>query len=269
MPRWVNLLPNKMPLPFHKKKFFGQHFLHDQQIIHDIVDSFALKFDDRVVEIGPGAGALTTVLLQRLKFLDAIEIDQEIIPFLQNNCHHVDNLRIHHADVLKFDFRQFNDIRLVGNLPYNISTPILFHLVKNVAFIRDMNFMLQREVAERITATAGSKVYGRLSVMMQYYFEVNLGMQIPATAFTPEPKVISSLVRFIPRSRTFFNGALLGNIVRDAFSQRRKTLANGLKKYITAKQLTALNIDPCARPEILTVDQFVCIARWLEQNPIN
>ena len=249
-----------MLIPSIKKKSLGQHFLHNRQIAERIVDTMMLQSDDKVVEIGPGAGALTTILLNKLKNLEVIEIDQEVIPFLQKNCHHADHLQIYRADVLKFNFHQFNyRFRLIGNLPYNISTPILFHLTQYLTQIRDMYFMLQKEVAERLVAGPGSKIYGRLSVMMQYYFEVVSIMHIPPTVFTPPPKVDSSLVKFLPRLSVSTN-LLLSNIVRDAFGMRRKTLTNSLRKYITAQQLEELGIDPKLRPEMLGVAQFVRIA---------
>ena len=250
-----------MLTPPIKKKSLGQHFLHDRRVAESVVNAMMLQLDDRVVEIGPGAGALTTILLAKLKSLEVIEIDGEIIPFLQANCHHADHLYIHRADVLKFNFHQFDyRFRLIGNLPYNISTPILFYLTKYLAQISDMYFMLQKEVADRVVAHPGSKVYGRLSVMMQYHFEVVSIMDIPPTVFTPAPKVDSSVVRFLPRPPVLPSSALLGDIVRDAFCMRRKTLSNGLRKYITAQQLEELGIDPKLRPEMLGVAQFVRIA---------
>lgn len=255
-----------MLTPSIKKKAFGQHFLHNRRIAESIVDTMMLQPDDRVVEIGPGAGALTTILLTRLKSLEVIEIDEEVIPFLQRNCCHTNHLHIYHADVLKFDFHQFDyRFRLIGNLPYNISTPILFYLTQYLPQIRDMYFMLQREVAERIIANPGSKIYGRLSVMMQYHFEVASIMSISPAVFTPAPKVDSSLVKFLPRLPVSPN-PLLGNIVRDAFCMRRKTLTNSLRRYITAQQLAALNIDPKLRPEMLEVAQFVRIADEVARN---
>jgi len=262
----------KIMLP-RKKKSLGQHFLHDQNILRKIVELIAPNPHDNLIEIGPGAGALTTKLLPLVNSLDVIELDQDIIPELEKNCGHNQKLRVHLIDVLQVDFTQFKaPIRLVGNLPYNISTPLLFHLIKNIKIaatyplIKDMHFMLQKEVAERITASPGSKIYGRLSVMLQYYCEVKLLLHIGSGAFFPAPKVASAFIRLIPRK----NPAVIASdenkfsdIVRDAFNQRRKTIANSLKPYLTASQLEQIGINPELRPEQLSVEEFVKIT-WIK-----
>jgi 16S rRNA (adenine1518-N6/adenine1519-N6)-dimethyltransferase len=251
-----------------KKKSLGQHFLHDQNIIRKIVSLIAPKNLEHLVEIGPGGGALTAKLLPLVNSLDVIELDKEVIPSLEKNCGYSSKLRVHLADVLKIDFRQFQaPIRLVGNLPYNISTPLLFYLSKNIVLIQDMHFMLQKEVAERIAALPGTKTYGRLSVMFQYYCETKLLLYIGSGAFSPAPKVDSIFIKFIPRKSrlvTVHSESNLSNVVRSAFNQRRKTLLNSLKSYITARQLENLGIDPKLRPEQLTVDEFVQISNELE-----
>lgn len=246
-----------------KKKFLGQHFLHEQNIIRQIVNLIVPKVEESLIEIGPGAGALTTKLLPLVKTLDVIELDQEIIPILEKNCLYSPKLQIHLADVLQVDFTNFPaPLRLVGNLPYNISTPLLFLLLKNIHLIKDMHFMLQKEVGERMVATPGTKTYGRLSVMLQYYCEIKLLLCIGSGAFSPAPKVDSVFMRLVPRTSptiTASNLEQLSMIVRFAFGKRRKTIANSLKPYITPLQLQTLGIDPSSRPEQLSVEQFALI----------
>jgi len=253
---------------WHKKKSLGQHFLHDQYIIQKIIKAIMPQPIDHIIEIGPGAGVLTTKLLST-NSLDVIEVDQEIIPILEKNCDYAPNLHIHTQDVLKVDFTQFQaPMRIVGNLPYNISTPLLFHLIKNIGLTKDWHFMLQKEVADRIVATPGSKTYGRLSVMLQYYCETKILFQIGSGAFSPPPKVDSAFVRFLPRKYHIvtLDENKLSEIVRQAFSQRRKTITNSLKHYFTTKQLTTLGIDPKSRPEQLSVDKFVLLSNGYSNN---
>lgn len=247
-----------------KKKHLGQHFLHDQNIIKRIIKFIAPQPHENLIEIGPGAGALTVELLPYTSSLDVIELDRDVIPVLESNCEYAANLHVHVADVLKVDFAKFNPpLRLVGNLPYNISTPLLFHLLKYVVSIQDMHFMLQEEVAERIVALPGSKIYGRLSVMLQYYCQVDLLMKVGARSFAPPPKVNSAFVRLVPRQQPFVRVVDETNfslVVRAAFSQRRKTVANSLKKIIAASVLEKIGINPELRPEKLSVDEFVLIS---------
>lgn len=247
-----------------KKKSLGQHFLHDKNILGQLVDFINPQLSDNLIEIGPGAGALTTRLLPLITLLDVIELDRDIIPVLEKNCDYSPKLHIHSTDVLRVDFAQFQpQIRVVGNLPYNISTPLLFHLIKNIGLIKDMHFMLQKEVAERIAAPPGSKTYGRLSVMLQYHCEAQLLLHVSPGAFSPPPKVESAFIRLIPRKHPIM-AALdknkLSEIVRDAFCQRRKTISNSLKKHITMQQLEKIGIDPTLRPEQLTVKDFALIS---------
>jgi 16S rRNA (adenine1518-N6/adenine1519-N6)-dimethyltransferase len=249
------------------KKFLGQHFLHDPGVLEKIVDFIAPQTLDHLVEIGPGEGALTARLLPLVNSMDVIEIDPEVIPTLKENCKNQKNLRVCIADVLRVDFAQFSaPLRLVGNLPYNISTPLLFKAIEYISVVKDMHFMLQKEVAERIVASPGSKIYGRLSVMLQYYCEIKLLLHVGSGAFFPPPKVSSAFIRLIPRKRhsvTAQNEKLLSEIVRDAFGKRRKTILNGLKKYITAAQLEEIGINPRLRPEQLGVDDFVLISNFI------
>lgn len=254
---------------FHKKKFLGQHFLHDQKIIEKIINFIAPEISDHMIEIGSGTGALTTKLLLHVNCLDVIELDREVIPELKKNCKFSEKLHVHIADVLKFDFTKFQaPIRIVGNLPYNISTPLLFKTIENIELIKDLHFMLQKEVAERIVATPGSKTYGRLSVMIQYYFDVELLLQVGSGAFSPPPKVESAFIKLVPRKNhrvIAHDKKLLSEIVRTAFCARRKTIANGLKKYITTEQLKKLEISPTLRPEQLSVDEFVVISNFVNK----
>jgi 16S rRNA (adenine1518-N6/adenine1519-N6)-dimethyltransferase len=250
-----------------KKKSLGQHFLHDPRIIEQIVDYVAPQPADHIVEIGPGAGALTSKLLPLVNSMDVVEIDHSVIPELKKNCENSEHLRICIGDVLRVDFAKFpSPLRLVGNLPYNISTPFLFKAVKNIDAVKDMYFMLQKEVAERIVASSGSKVYGRLSIMLQYYCEVELLLHVGSGAFSPPPKVDSAFIRLIPRKHYSIvaqDRELFGEIVRAAFCQRRKVISNGLKKYISASQLKEVGIDPVLRPEQLLVDDFVRISNFV------
>lgn len=251
-----------MLLPKTRKKYLGQHFLMDKNFIEKIVNFLKLDPLDHFIEIGPGAGNLTIHLLEKLELLHVIEFDHEIIPLLKQNCNYSPKLKIYQEDVLKVDFGQFRSpFRIVGNLPYNISTPILFHLVRSNQMISDMHLMFQREVAERIVATPGSKVYGRLSVMMQYYFKTEMVLQVPPQVFSPPPKIDSIFIRFIPKKLPALDNQLFGDIVRTAFTMRRKTLGNAVGRYITPSQLMTLGIDPKLRPENLDIDAFMKITK--------
>jgi 16S rRNA (adenine1518-N6/adenine1519-N6)-dimethyltransferase len=250
-----------------RKKFLGQHFLHDPKVLERIVRLIAPGLSDHLIEIGPGEGALTARLLPLVYSMDVIELDRDVIPRLKNNCNNSNNLHIYMGDVLHIDFAQFQKpLRLVGNLPYNISTPLLFKAIEGINLIKDMHFMLQKEVAERIVAPSGSKIYGRLSVMVQYYCEVELLLNVGSGAFSPPPKVDSAFIRLIPRksySVMAQNEKLLGEIVRAAFCQRRKIISNGLKKYVVASQLEEISINPMLRPEQLQINEFVLISNYI------
>lgn len=249
------------------RKRFGQHFLHDQQIIARIVQSIAPKPDDNIVEIGPGLGALTTQLLPLAKKMDVVELDRDVIPELSSQCKSLGELVVHQADALKFNFAELapqnKKLRIVGNLPYNISTPLLFHLLEQAEVIQDMFFMLQKEVVDRICAKPNEDAYGRLSVMMQYYCQADELFIVKPGAFNPPPKVDSAVVRLVPHTKQpqiAKNITLFATIVREAFNHRRKTLRNCLKNFISADQLSELGIDPIQRPEELSVEEFVSIA---------
>ncbi|HSE11902.1 MAG TPA: 16S rRNA (adenine(1518)-N(6)/adenine(1519)-N(6))-dimethyltransferase RsmA [Rudaea sp.] len=251
------------------RKRFGQHFLHDQGILRRIVEAIAPKPDDRLVEIGPGEGALTLPLLRAAGHLTAIELDRDLIESLAARARGVGDLNIISADVLTVDFGALaNDgqLRIVGNLPYNISTPILFHCLDHAAAIRDMHFMLQKEVVDRMAAPPGSKTYGRLSVMLQLRCTVEPLFKVPPGAFRPPPKVDSAIVRLTPLPASALPDAdarLIERLVRAAFGQRRKTLSNALRDLATAQQIDAAGIDPRARAEQLAPSAFVALARQL------
>ena len=224
----------------HKKRF-GQNFLQDETVIDRIVAVIALTADDHVVEIGPGLGALTKAILPHLNRLDVIEIDRDLILKLNKLADADSKLSIHLQDALKFDFKSLHKanqkLRIIGNLPYNISTPMIFHLLKQPQIIQDMHFMLQKEVVQRIAATPNSSRYGRLSVMVQYSCKVEALFTVPASAFYPVPKVESAIVRIAPYETPLDiakDFKLFETLVREAFNHIRKTLQNALKKQITA-----------------------------------
>ena len=251
------------------RKRFGQHFLHDPGILARIVAAIAPKPDDCLVEIGPGEGALTLPLLRAAGKLTAIELDRDLIEPLRDKTREIGHLTIVNADVLTVNFSALaagRRIRLVGNLPYNISTPILFHCLEHTAAIDDMHYMLQKEVVDRMAAAPGSKTYGRLSVMLQLRCTVEPLLKVPPGAFRPPPKVDSAVVRLVPRPAHELpdvDFALVANLVRAAFGQRRKTLSNALSEYATAAQIDAAGIDPRARAEQLPPEAYVALARAL------
>ena len=250
------------------RKRFGQNFLHDEAVITDIIAAISPQKDQHLVEIGPGRGALTAALLADSARLDVIELDRDLVPILKNQFSESTNLYIHQADALEFDFKQLqqNDkkLRVIGNLPYNITTPLLFHLLDQATLIEDMCFMLQKEVVERICAAPGNKSYGRLSIMIQYQCMAEQLFIVPPTAFDPPPKVDSAIIYLQPRKQ-FVGGDVciktLGTLVTQAFSQRRKTIANTLKNSVSLSELERQGIDPKQRPETLSVEQYVALAQ--------
>lgn len=252
------------------KKSFGQHFLHDTRYVEDIVRAVAPQPGDTLVEIGPGEGALTLPLLAAAGALTAIELDTDLIPALTARASAVGALTIIQADVLKIDFGALARdcggarLRIAGNLPYYISSPILFHCIAHAAAIRDMHFMLQKEVVDRMAAAPGSKVYGRLSVMLQLACHVVPLFKVPPTAFRPPPKVDSAVVRLVPRAAHELpdvDAESLQHVVKAAFGQRRKTLANALRGVLDTAAIRATGIDPQARAETLAPVDFVRLAR--------
>jgi 16S rRNA (adenine1518-N6/adenine1519-N6)-dimethyltransferase len=222
-----------------------------------------------MIEIGPGLGALTQPLIKQLNHLHVVEIDRDIIVWMQG-FYPADKITIHNSDVLKFDFTSFDQpIRIVGNLPYNISSPILFHLLENTTQIIDMHFMLQKEVVERMVAAPSTSAYGRLSVMLQYHLQMEYLITVPPEAFKPAPKVESAFVRCIPYKTPPYvaqDVLLFGKVVSAAFGQRRKTLRNTLKDYLNDDDFTQLGIDSQQRAENLAVADYVRIANHLISN---
>lgn len=254
------------------RKRFGQNFLQDQSVIDDIVAAFDPQAGQHLIEIGPGRAALTIPLLQQGDQLDVIELDRDLVPLLEARLAIYPHLTIYQADALTFNFRSLQNqqekLRIIGNLPYNITTPLLFHLLDQSDCIEDMFFMLQREVVERICAQPGTKRYGRLSIMVQYRCQAELLFIVPPEAFEPIPKVESAIIYLHPLAERIGGDVdiqALGQVVTQAFSQRRKTIANTLKNLVGLEILIASGIDLEQRPETITVVQYVEITRtWLE-----
>ena len=248
------------------RKRFGQNFLVDGGIIGAIVSAIDPQRGDTVVEIGPGLGAITEPLMARLDHLHVVEIDRDLIARLKKQ-HPPGRMTIHEGDALAFDFASIGrDLRLVGNLPYNISTPLLFHLAEYVGVVRDMHFMLQKEVVERMVAVPGDGDFGRLSVMLQYRFHLEWLIDVPPESFDPPPKVQSAVVRLIPKDvaeLTAKDMTQFSRIVQTAFAQRRKMLRNTLKGVLDDAGFTTLGISPTLRPEDLAVEDYVRIANYL------
>ena len=248
------------------RKRFGQNFLADRGIINAIVSAIDPQRGDTVVEIGPGLGAITEPLLARLDHLHVVEIDRDLIARLKKQ-HPPARVTIHEGDALDFDFAGIgNDLRLVGNLPYNISTPLLFHLAEYVGIVRDMHFMLQKEVVERMVAVPGESDFSRISVMLQYRFHLEWLIDVPPESFDPPPKVQSAVVRLIPKDVSELNAKSqekLSQVVQTAFSQRRKMLRNTLKGTLSDAGFAELGIDPTRRPEDIAVADYVRIANYL------
>jgi 16S rRNA (adenine1518-N6/adenine1519-N6)-dimethyltransferase len=249
------------------RKRFGQHFLRDQRIIQQIVAAIAPQPGQNLLEIGPGLGALTLPVLQISGSLAAIEVDRDVIPLLQESAKDTGDLLIYQKDVLNFDLSVAatgkHQLRVFGNLPYNISTPLLFHLIKFIPYISDMHFMLQKEVAERLASTPGKKSYSRLSVMAQYHYQIQQLIDVPPHAFKPAPRVDSRVIRMIPYKIAPYPAndyTRFETIVKQAFGQRRKTLRNslsGLKQPIPEEVWSKLHIDPQQRAENLSVEDYV------------
>ena len=250
------------------RKRFGQHFLRDPGVIDAIIRAIAPAEGDRIVEIGPGDAALTRPLARRVSALHAVELDRDLASRLRREFADYANVTIHEADALTFDYAALGDsLRLVGNLPYNISTPLLFALVDHREHILDMHFMLQKEVVDRMAAEPGSKAYGRLGIMLGCHFEVEALFDVDRLAFDPPPEVTSSVVRLRPHAAGTFdirNEALLSRLVAQAFSQRRKTIRNALRNTVDEATLEAVGIDPRLRPEAVPIASYVRLANTLE-----
>jgi len=248
------------------RKRFGQHFLHDRGVIGRIAAALAPRPGDRLVEIGPGTGALTRELLARVAHLDAVELDRDLVARLRTEFP-ADKLTLHSADALKFDFCRLaktgQKLRLIGNLPYNISTPLLFHVLDQAGCIQDMLFMLQKEVVTRLGAAPGGKDYGRLSVMIQYRCAVEKLFDVASGAFTPPPQVDSAVVRLVPHAAppvTVNDPDRFARLVQAAFASRRKVLRNTLKNFLRAEEMQALGIDPTRRAETLSLAEFAALS---------
>ena len=255
------------------RKRFGQHFLHDPAVIRRIIDAVAPRSGERVVELGPGRGALTFGLLEHAQRLDAIEIDRDLARLLEADPRAQGRLRVHVGSMLDTDFARLRGqgpkLRIVGNLPYNVSTPVLFHLLGQRGAVEDMHFMLQKEVVDRMSAAPGGREYGRLTVMLAAYAEVEALFEVGPGAFRPAPKVRSAIVRLRPSTEPRFalgSDAALRTLATAAFSHRRKTLRNGLKGLLGAEDIDACGIDPQLRPEMLAPEQFGRLALRYERN---
>lgn len=255
----------------HKaRKRFGQNFLHDTAIIDRIVRAIHPQPNERLLEIGPGRGALTDGLLNSGAQLDVIELDQDLIPLLKLRFGLNPAFHLHQGDALKFNFSELVTggqlLRVVGNLPYNISTPLIFHLLSHAKVIKDMHFMLQKEVVERMAAEPGSGDWGRLTIMVQYFCQVEHLFNVPPECFSPAPKVDSAIVRLTPYKELPYpakDHSLLEQVVREAFNQRRKTLRNTLKRLLPAEAIAKTGVDANLRPEQLSLTEFVKLADQL------
>jgi len=255
------------------RKRFGQNFLHDSYIISQIVAAIHPQPDQFLVEIGPGLGALTGPVLQQAGALTVIELDRDLAERLLQHPEFMHKLTLYQADALRFDFRRLRgedprQLRIFGNLPYNISTPLMFHLFEYAEHIQDMHFMLQKEVVQRLAAGPGSKAYGRLSVMAQYFCDIIPVLEVPPESFRPAPKVDSAVVRLVPKVRRSIEAVSLrwlNRICTEGFSQRRKTIRNCFKQLLSSDELQQLGLDPGLRPENLTLEQFVLLANRLAQ----
>jgi len=251
------------------RKRFGQNFLHDPGVIERIIRAIHPKPDEAIVEIGPGLGAITEEILAVNPKLQVVELDRDLIPVLRTKFFNYPEFRIHEADALKFDFSQLVDekpLRIVGNLPYNISTPLIFHLLSQTGVVQDMHFMLQKEVVQRMAAVSGDNNYGRLGIMTQYFCKVQPLFEVGPGAFRPSPKVDSAIVRLVPHAQLPHPAKDLGTlqaVVRTAFNARRKTLRKALGGLVTIEQLQALGINDGLRPENLSLADFVSIADLL------
>ncbi|MDH5517513.1 MAG: 16S rRNA (adenine(1518)-N(6)/adenine(1519)-N(6))-dimethyltransferase RsmA [Gammaproteobacteria bacterium] len=252
------------------RKRFGQNFLIDNRVIDLIIQSINPRADQTLVEIGPGLGALTLPLLKKAGKLNVVELDRDVIPLLKKTCDGAGELIVHNVDVLEFDFNslltEHNKLRLIGNLPYNISTPILFKLLEYAEHIDDMFFMLQKEVVKRMAAAPDSGAYGRLSIMLQYHCKVTELFMVPPEAFDPAPKVDSAIINLQPRTPEcpVSNYPLLQKLVKQAFSTRRKTIKNTLKNLCTAEQLEAAGINPALRPENISPLSYFKLTNYID-----
>ncbi|MFU2128350.1 16S rRNA (adenine(1518)-N(6)/adenine(1519)-N(6))-dimethyltransferase RsmA [Gallibacterium anatis] len=266
---------SKTHLGHTARKRFGQNFLHDDQIIQSIVAAINPQANDFLIEIGPGLGALTEPVAEQIEHLTVIELDRDLAERLRHHPFLHQKLTVIEQDVMRFDFQQLaqqaeKPLRIFGNLPYNISTPLMFHLFQYHNVIQDMHFMLQKEVVNRLCAGPNSKAYGRLTIMAQYFCQVIPVLEVPPSAFKPAPKVDSAVVRLVPHKvlpHPVKDLYWLNRVCTQAFNQRRKTLRNSLMDLFTAEQLTELGIKLTDRAENLTIADYARLANWLADNP--
>ncbi len=265
---------DKKHLGHQAKKRFGQNFLHNESVISDIVDAINPDKGENLVEIGPGLGALTEPVIERAGKISVVELDRDLAHRLRHHPFIAKDLTIYETDALSFDFATLANkdtlLRIFGNLPYNISTPLIFHLLTFKDTVKDMHFMLQKEVVDRMAACPNSKAYGRLSIMTQYQCQVIPVMEIGPEAFKPAPKVDSAIVRLIPHTKIdnpVKDISALNTVCITAFNQRRKTIRNSFKKLINETQLIELAIDPNLRPENLCLKEYVKLANFIVDNP--
>jgi 16S rRNA (adenine1518-N6/adenine1519-N6)-dimethyltransferase len=250
------------------RKRFGQNFLKDDGVLHQIMHAIDPQPDDAMVEIGPGLAAMTRLLLQSLNHLHVVELDRDLVARLKKNFD-PQRLTVHEGDALQFDFASIpaapgKKLRVVGNLPYNISSPLLFHLAQIAPQVSDQHFMLQKEVVERMVAAPGSKTYGRLSVMLQWRYHMELLFVVPPTAFDPPPRVDSAIVRMIPLAQPLAcDQERLEQVVTKAFSQRRKVIRNCLSGMFSEQELQDAGVDPQLRPEAVPLEGYVTLANRL------
>jgi len=253
------------------RKRFGQHFLHDRSVIDRILRAIDPQAGDSLIEIGPGQGALTYPLLQRCDRLTAIELDRDLVPILEQKSQAFGQLEVINADILEFELSSIagvDKLRLVGNLPYNISTPLMFHLLESAHLIDDMHFMVQKEVAQRIVANPGDSSYGRLSVMLQYRCQCQYLFDVAPASFSPPPRVDSAVIRLLPLDQPeheIGDYASFAKIVLAAFGQRRKTILNSLKSILDRETIIDCDIDPAMRAENLGIADFAKLSRALIQ----
>lgn len=271
-------LNSKKHLGHTARKRFGQNFLHDMNVIHNIVAAINPKKEQFLLEIGPGLGALTEPVAELVDKLTVVELDRDLAERLRHHPFLNHKLTIIEQDALRFNFRDYFEslelkgqgVRIFGNLPYNISTPLMFHLFQFHDLVTDMHFMLQKEVVKRLCAAPNSKAYGRLTIMAQYYCQVMPVLEVPPTAFKPAPKVDSAVVRLVPYKvlpHPVKDIYWLNRVTTQAFNQRRKTLRNALSSLFRVEQLDALGIDLNARAENLAIADYVRLANWLYDNP--
>ena len=263
-------MSNKVHLGHTARKRFGQNFLTDHNIINSIVGAIAPDDEHVMVEIGPGLGALTEPVAENIEKLTVVELDKDLVERLQIHPTLKDKLDIHQGDALQFDFSQLvqkdKQLKVFGNLPYNISTPLMFHLFEFSQYIKNMHFMLQKEVVLRLSASPGTKAYGRLTVMAQYFCQVMPVLEVPPGCFTPAPKVDSAVVRLVPFKTKPYpckDVEVLRHLTMTAFNMRRKTLRNNLKQLISDADFALLGIDPTRRPEQISVQEYVALANLL------